>query len=93
MERARSWPEAARDELVAVANQIESELQGGDYVATREELQAFHAALASIEAGESASEAETKGSFCQISAGVKLVYSRRAVAQLGEIATWYFANA
>ena len=65
MERARSWPEAARDELVAVANQIESELQGGDYVATREELQALDNAIASLEAGESASEAEIKAAFAK----------------------------
>jgi len=65
MERAQSWPEAARDELVAVANQIESELQGGEYVATREELQALDAAIASLEAGESASEAEIKAAFAK----------------------------
>jgi hypothetical protein len=38
LERVQTWPEAAQDELVAVANQIESELQGHDYLATREEL-------------------------------------------------------
>jgi hypothetical protein len=65
MERAQSWPEAARDELVAVANQIESELQGGEYVATCEELQALDAAIASLEAGESASEAEIKAAFAK----------------------------
>jgi hypothetical protein len=47
--RVESWPEAARNELVAVADQIESELQGGDYVATREELEIIDAAMASIE--------------------------------------------
>jgi hypothetical protein len=36
LERVESWPEAAQNELVAVASQIESELRGGDYVATRE---------------------------------------------------------
>ena len=65
MERAQSWPEAARDELVAVASQIESELQGGDYVATSEELQAIDAAIASLEAGESASDAEIKAAFAK----------------------------
>ena len=38
LERAQAWPEAAQDELVSVANQIESELQAKDYQATQEEL-------------------------------------------------------
>ena len=63
LERVESWPEAAQNELVAVANQIESELQGGDYVATREELEIIDAAMASIDAGESASAAEIKAVF------------------------------
>ena len=65
LERVESWPEAAQNELVAVANQIESELQGGDYVATREELEIIDAAMASIDAGESASAAEVKALFAK----------------------------
>jgi hypothetical protein len=65
LERMESWPEAAQNELVAVANQIESELQGGDYVATREELEIIDAAMASIDAGESASAAEIKAVFAK----------------------------
>jgi glutathione S-transferase len=49
LERAQAWPEEAQDELVAVANQIESELQGQDYLATREELGIIDAAMASID--------------------------------------------
>jgi regulator of PEP synthase PpsR (kinase-PPPase family) len=62
LERVESWPEAAQNELVAVANQIESELQGGDYIATREELRIIDAAMTSIEAGEVATDAEIKTS-------------------------------
>ena len=40
LERVQAWPDAAQDELVAVANEIESELQARHYVATRDELQA-----------------------------------------------------
>jgi predicted transcriptional regulator len=65
LERVESWPEAAQNELVAVANQIESELQGGDYVATREELEIIDAAMASIDAGESVSAAEIKAVFAK----------------------------
>jgi hypothetical protein len=33
LERIQTWPEEAQNELVAVAAQIESELQGGEYMA------------------------------------------------------------
>jgi glutathione S-transferase len=65
LERVESWPEAAQNELAAAASQIESELQGGDYVATREELEIIDAAMASIDAGESASVAEIKAVFAK----------------------------
>jgi hypothetical protein len=65
MERVRNWPETAQDELVALGNQIESELQGGDYVATREELRIVDAAIASIDGGETASEAEVEAAFAK----------------------------
>jgi predicted transcriptional regulator len=65
LERVESWPEAAQSELVAVANQIESELQGGDYIATREELEVIDAAMASIDAGETVSPAEIKALFAK----------------------------
>jgi hypothetical protein len=56
LERVQTWPEEAQDGLVAVANQIESELQGRDYFATREELQIIDAAMASIDGGEVATD-------------------------------------
>lgn len=64
LERVRTWPEEAQNELVAVANQIESELQG-DYVATREELEAIDAAIASLDAGEFASDEEVQAAFAK----------------------------
>ena len=63
LKRVETWPEAAQDELVALANQIESELRSNDYVATREELQVVDAAMASIDAGEIASEREVEAAF------------------------------
>ena len=63
LERVQAWPEAAQDELVAVANEIENELQSQDYVATREELQVIDAAIAAIEAGQVASEADVGAAF------------------------------
>lgn len=64
LERVRSWPEEAQNELVAVANQIENELQG-DYVATREELEAIDAAIASLDAGQFASDEEVQATFAK----------------------------
>jgi hypothetical protein len=65
LERVQTWPEEAQNELVAVANQIESELQGEDYIATREELRIIDAAMASIDAGEVATDAEIKAAFAK----------------------------
>jgi hypothetical protein len=65
MERVRNWPETAQDELVAVANQIEHELRGGDYLATREELRIIDAAIASIDRGESATDIEIEAAFAK----------------------------
>ena len=69
LERVQAWPEEAQDELVAVANQIESELQGNEYVATLEELQMIDAALASIDAGHIASDREVKAAFAKFRTG------------------------
>jgi predicted transcriptional regulator len=65
LKRVQTWPEAAQDELVAVANQIENELQGDEYVATPEELAAIDAAIASVDAGEFASEREIEAAFAK----------------------------
>jgi hypothetical protein len=58
-------PEAAQDELVAVARQIESELQERHYLATQEELRIIDAAMASIDAGEAATDTEIRASFAK----------------------------
>jgi predicted transcriptional regulator len=65
LKRVQTWPEAAQDELVAVANQIESELQGDEYVATPDELAAIDAAIASIDAGEFATDREIEAAFAK----------------------------
>ncbi len=64
LERVQAWPEAAQNELVAVANQIESELQG-DYIATQEELRVIDAAIASLDAGEFATDEEVAAAFAK----------------------------
>ena len=65
LERIQTWPEEAQDELVAVANQIESELQGRDYLATREELRIIDAAMAAIDGGEVAVDVEIEAAFAK----------------------------
>jgi len=69
LERVQAWPEEAQDELVAVANQIESELQGNQYVASREELQIIDAAIASIDGGDFATDAEVRAAFVKFHSG------------------------
>jgi hypothetical protein len=65
LERIQAWPEAAQDELVAVARQIESELQERHYLATQEELRVIDAAMASIDAGEAATDTEIRTTFAK----------------------------
>jgi hypothetical protein len=65
LERAQTWPEEAQDELVAVANQIESELRSNEYVAKPEELRIIDAAMASLDAGESATDLEIAAAFAK----------------------------
>jgi hypothetical protein len=69
LERVQAWPEEAQNELVSVVNQIENELQGDEYVASREELQIIDAAMASIDAGEVASDREIEAAFAKFRAG------------------------
>jgi predicted transcriptional regulator len=48
-----------------ISNQNKNELQGNEFVATREELQAVDAAMAAIDAGEIATEAEIETAFAR----------------------------
>jgi len=69
LERVQTWPEEAQDELVALANQIESELHGREYFATQEELRIIDAAIASIDDGQVASDSEVEAAFAKFRAG------------------------
>ena len=63
LERIQTWPEEAQNELVAA--QIESELQGDGYTATQNELQVIDEAMASLDAGEFATDAEVAAAFAK----------------------------
>ena len=69
LERVQTWPEEAQNELVAIANQIESELRGDAYAATVDELQVIDAAMASLDAGESATDVEVAAAFAKFRKG------------------------
>ena len=69
LERVQTWPEEAQNELVAIANQIESELRGDEYAATMDELQVIDAAMASLDAGESATDVEVAATFAKFRKG------------------------
>ncbi|TQF28276.1 hypothetical protein [Bradyrhizobium sp. UNPA324] len=69
LERAQTWSEEAQNELVAIASEIENELLGGEYLATQEELRSIDAALASIDRGEVATDAEVAEAFAKFQRG------------------------
>jgi hypothetical protein len=69
LEHVRTWPEEVRNELVAVATRIESELRGGEYAATQDELQIIDAAMASLDARESATDSEVAAAFAKFHKG------------------------
>jgi hypothetical protein len=63
LEKAERWPAWAQEELAALAGQIDAEVQGGTYHATREELRMLDEALAAVERGEIATDAEVEAVF------------------------------
>jgi hypothetical protein len=69
LHRAQSWPEEAQNELIAVASEIENELGSGEYLAGQEELKIIDAAMADIDRGETATEAEITAAFAKFRHG------------------------
>jgi len=62
LERVEAWPEEAREELIRVVGEIESEL-GADYHATPEELGGIDRGLRAAEAGVVASADDVAAAF------------------------------
>jgi hypothetical protein len=65
LQRAESWPKEAQDELIEIAQEIEGELRGGEYQASREELRAIDAAIASVDRGEIATDEQVRTAFAK----------------------------
>jgi hypothetical protein len=64
LEQVQSWPEEDQEELAEYARDIEAR-RSGVYRATAEELQAIDEAIAELDRGEVASEAEVKAAFAK----------------------------
>jgi hypothetical protein len=64
LELVKSWPEEDQDELAEYARDIEAR-RTGVYSATAEELQAIDEAIAELERGEVASEADVRAAFAK----------------------------
>jgi predicted transcriptional regulator len=58
MERVETWPEAAQEELAAIALEIDASLKGGVYEATSEELAGIDRGLEAARKGAFATDEE-----------------------------------
>ena len=61
MSRVPNWPPARQQELVEVALEIETEIEGGTYHATPDELKVIDEGLA----GKAASDKEVEAAFAR----------------------------
>jgi hypothetical protein len=64
LEQVESWPQEDQDELAEYAREIEAR-RTGTYRATPEELAAIDEALAELDRGEVANEAEVRAAFAK----------------------------
>jgi hypothetical protein len=64
LEQVQSWPEEDQDELAEYARDIEAR-RTGVYSATAEELQAIDEAIAELDRGEVAGEADVRAAFAK----------------------------
>jgi len=64
LERVASWPEEDVQKLEEAAREIEA-LRSGEYRATEDELRAIDEAIAELDRGEAASEAEVRAAYAK----------------------------
>jgi hypothetical protein len=64
LEQVQSWPEEDQDELAEYARDIEAR-RTGVYGATADELQVIDEAIAELDRGEVASEADVRAAFAK----------------------------
>jgi predicted transcriptional regulator len=61
--RAETWPEEAQEQLAEIAFEIDAELKGGTYHATREELAGIDRGLKAAREGRFATNEEVEAVF------------------------------
>jgi transcription elongation GreA/GreB family factor len=64
LERISSWPEKDIEKLEEAERQIEA-WRNGEYRATNEELRAIDEAIAELDRGEAASEAQVRATYAR----------------------------
>jgi hypothetical protein len=64
LERVASWPDEDIEKLEEAARQIEA-LRSGEYRATDDELRAIDEAIAELDRGEVASEAQARAAYAK----------------------------
>jgi hypothetical protein len=62
---AENWPDWAQQELADLSIEIDRDVKGGTYHATREELRKIDEAMAAVRRGEVASEQEVEAVFAK----------------------------
>lgn len=65
LDRARSWPAEAQDELERIAREIEAEICSGAYRPTPEELSGIERGLSDVAAGRLATDEEVEAVFAK----------------------------
>lgn len=65
LERARSWPTEAQDELERMAREIEAELGAGVYKPTPEELSGIERGLRDVADGKFATDEQVEAVFAK----------------------------
>lgn len=65
MQRVKSWPQEAQEELAEIALEIDARLKGGKYHATAEELAGIDRGLKAAREGRFATDAEVEAVFAE----------------------------
>ena len=65
LEKAQTWPEEARRELIRVAEEIDREQKGGIYILSPEERADVEESAAEMDAGRFASDEDVEAVFAR----------------------------
>ena len=65
MERVKSWPQDAQEELAEIAFEIDARLRGGKYHATPQELAGIDRGIKAAHEGRLATDAEVEAVFAK----------------------------